>query len=112
MLQHTMTLDDFVPTTLWQQFGGGPRLFQHGNAHVHKARSIQKCFFEIGVEEIDWPPQSPDLNPIEHVWDHLEPRLRTRFNRPTSVPDLTNDFMAEWKQVPAAMFQHLVESLP
>ena len=31
---------------------------------------------------------------------------------PTSVPDLTNALVAEWKQVPAAMFQHLVESLP
>jgi hypothetical protein len=31
---------------------------------------------------------------------------------PTSVPDLTNDLVAERKQVPAEMFQHLVESLP
>ena len=33
-------------------------------------------------------------------------------NRPTSGPDLTNALVAEEKQVPAAMFQHLVESLP
>ena len=32
-------------------------------APVHKARSIQKCFVEFGVEEHDWPAQSPDLNP-------------------------------------------------
>ena len=31
---------------------------------------------------------------------------------PKSVPDLTNALVAEWKQVPTAMFQHLVESLP
>ena len=34
-----------------------------------------------------------------------------RPNRPTSVPDLTNGLVGEWKQVPAEMFQHLVESL-
>ena len=45
-------LDDSVLPTLWQQFGKGPFLFQHGNAPVHKARSIQKWFVEIGVE--DW----------------------------------------------------------
>ena len=79
---------------------------------MHKARSIQIWFVEIGVEELNWPSQSPDLNPIEHVWDELERRLQGRPNCPTSVSDLTNALVAEWKQVHAAMFQHLVESLP
>ena len=75
---------------LSQQFGEGPFLFQHDNAPVHKVRSIQKWFVEIGVEELDWSAQSPDRNPIEHLWDELEWQLRARPNRPTSVPDLTN----------------------
>ena len=79
---------------------------------MHKARSIQKWFVEITVEKLDWPAQSPDLNPIEHLRDELERRLRANPNRQKSVPDLTNALVAEWKQVPAAMFQHLVEILP
>jgi hypothetical protein len=69
-------------------------------------------FVEIGVEELDWPAQSPDLNPIEHFCDELDCHLHARPNHPTSVPDLTNALVAELKQVPAAMFQHLVKSLP
>jgi hypothetical protein len=67
-------------------------------------------FVEIGVEELDWPAQSPNLNPIKHLWDDLECQLRARPNHTTSVPDLTNTLVAEWRQVPAAMF-HVVESL-
>jgi hypothetical protein len=82
--------DDSVLPNLWQHFGESPFLYQHDNAPVHKARSIQKLFVVIGVEELDWPAQSPDLNPIEQLWDELEHRLRARPNHLTSVPDLTN----------------------
>ena len=105
-------VDHSVLPTLWQQFGKGCFLFQHDNAPMHKARSIQKRFVKIRVVELDWPAQSPDLNPIEHTWDELEGPLWARPNRPTSVSHLTNALVAEWKQVPAAIFQHLVESLP
>ena len=81
-------LDDSVLPTLWQQFGEGPFVFQHDNAPVHKVRSIQKWFVEICVEELDWPAQSPDLNPIKNLWVELQPRARP--NHPTSVPDLAN----------------------
>jgi len=57
----------FMLPTLWKQFGDGPFLFQHDCAPVHKARSIKKWLSQFGVEELDCPAQSPDLNPIEHL---------------------------------------------
>ena len=72
-------LDDSVLPTLWQQFGEGPFLFHHDNAPVLKARSIQKLFVEIGVEELDWPAQS--LN-----WSaDCEPGLIAQHQCPTSL---------------------------
>ena len=58
------SLDDYVLPTLRQQFEEGPFLFQHDNTPLHKARFIQKGFVEIGVEELDWTAESPELNPI------------------------------------------------
>ena len=63
---------------------------------------------EIGVEELNWTAQSPDLYPIEYLWNEVEDRLRARPNRPKSVPDLTNALVDEWKKVPSAMFQHSI----
>ena len=66
---------------------------------VHKARSIKTWMSVFGVEELDWPVQTPDLPPIEHLWDELEWRLRTRPSRPTSVSDLTNTLLEEWSKI-------------
>ena len=56
-----------VLPTLGQHFEEGPFLFQHDNVPVNNVRSIQKWFVEIGVEDFDWPAQSPDLIPIKHL---------------------------------------------
>jgi len=73
--EYSYFLDSSILPTIWQKFGEGPFLFQYENVPVHKARSMQKWFSEFGVEELHWLAQSPDLNPIQHLWDELEPRL-------------------------------------
>jgi hypothetical protein len=48
------------------------------------------------VPEMDWPAQSPNLNPTEHLWDELERRLRSRPQRPTSLTALATALQEKW----------------
>jgi hypothetical protein len=54
------------------QFGDDKCLYQHDSAPCHKARSVREWFVDNKVPGVDWPAQSPDLNPIKYLWDELE----------------------------------------
>lgn len=54
---------------------------------------------EFGVEELGWAAQSPDLNPIDHLWGELERRLQARPPQPNSVSDLRNVVLEGFKLI-------------
>ena len=62
------------------------------------------------MEELDWPAQIPDFNPLEHLWDELERRLRAR-PYVQQQSDLTNALLEEWSKIPINTLLNLVESL-
>ena len=47
-------------------------IFQHDNARPHVARVCQDFLANNNIVPLDWPPYSPDLSPIEHLWDELD----------------------------------------
>lgn len=58
-----------------------PRIFMQDNSPVHTSASVMALFSRQRFELMDWPPKSPDLNPIENVWAEMErgwPRIHPR----------------------------------
>ena len=59
-----------------------------------------------------WPAQSPDLNPIEHVWSELKRRLGRHPEAPKGMFELWSRAQVEWKNITLEYCQKLIESMP
>jgi len=64
------------------------------------------------MEIMKWPAQSPDLNPIEHLWSHLKRQLAMDQSRPKGILELWKCVSRKWEAISASVCQNLVESMP
>ncbi|GBM29268.1 hypothetical protein AVEN_155221-1 [Araneus ventricosus] len=89
-------------------------IFQDDNSTVHRAGRICDLFDEHShtLWHLDWSAKSPDLNPIENLWDMLEQRVKRRNQHPNSLVDLRDQILSEWLKLDGTYLQNLVSSLP
>jgi len=59
-----------------------------------------------------WPAQSPDLNPIEHLWGYLKRRLADHEFSPKRIHELWERVQVDWKGIPVEECQTLIERMP
>ncbi|GFV33493.1 transposable element Tcb2 transposase [Trichonephila clavipes] len=81
--------------------------FMDNNAPCHRTVAAEQLLESEDIERMDWPARSPDLNPIEHVWDFLGRRLAARTLPPVTIRELRLALQDEW----AAMPQQLIDTL-
>ena len=94
-------------------FPDGCGLFQQDNAPCLKATVVQEWFEKHDkFEVLTWPPNSPDLNLIEDLWDVLDKQVWSTEAPPCNLEDLKNLLLTSWCQIPKQTSRGLEESMP
>jgi DDE superfamily endonuclease len=87
-------------------------VFQQDNDSKHTSRLAQKWFKHNNFKLLDWPAQSPDLNPIEHLWSTLKFRLAAYPTQPEGVEELWKRVEMEWEKIGKEDCLKLINSMP
>ena len=85
-------------------------VFQHVNDPKHTSKMTTALLKRLRVKMMDWPSMSPDLNPIEHLWGILKRKVEVR--KVSNIRQFQDVIMEEWKSIPVATCEALVNSMP
>lgn len=87
---------------------GAQFIFMDDNARPHRTRAVQQALENGNIARLEWPAMSPDLNPIEHVWDYVSRAIFNRNNPPRNTQELIVAVTEEWDNIPQAVINNLI----
>ncbi|KAF8701453.1 Transposase, partial [Rhizoctonia solani] len=103
--------DEFKQTLEYYGLDMEKVIFMQDNASSHKAHIVQDWFQENGLEAFEWPANSPDLNPVENLWDQIKRELYSYETPATGMLELWERVQEIWYKVSAQKCQDLMESM-
>ncbi|GFW22480.1 transposable element Tcb2 transposase [Trichonephila clavipes] len=89
---------------------GDKFVFMDDNATCHRTLAVQDCLDSEGIQRLVWPVRSPDLNPIENVWDDLGRQVAGRNYPPTNKNTLIHALTEEWDKLPQQLLDNVVQN--
>jgi hypothetical protein len=110
---YVQILEDELQSSL-EYWGQTPAdvIFQQDNDPKHTSGLAKIWFNDHGFDVMVWPANSPDLNPIEHLWDYLKRKLGEYENPPKGILELWERVEEEWEKIPESVHQDLICSMP
>lgn len=99
----TIRMHGFDPSHAWILQDNDPK---------HTSKHTMAEMKRLGIRAIPWPSCSPDMNPIEHVWNYLDRPLRAHTPRPKNRAELKAIIEQLWYSIPVEYIQELYNSMP
>lgn len=105
--------EEFLQTLDYYGLKAVDIVFQQGNDPKHTSKLAKKWFEDHKVLVLDWPPYSPDLNPIENIWTFVKQQLCKFETAPKSMHELWERVQRVWNyKITSEYCLKLVESMP
>ena len=104
--------DELINTIKFYSLDPHQVILQHDNDPKHQAASVRTWLEDQQFDILEWPAQSPDLNPIEHLWAILKRRLNQYDRPPSGMLELWERIEVEWDKIDKDICQNLVRSMP
>ncbi len=108
--QHHPFTNKFRTTSADQLFKNAGFIFQQDLAPAHTAKSTKSWLNDHGVGVLDWPANSPDLNPIENLLGIVKRKMRNK--RPKNANELKATVKETWASIPPQQCHKLITSMP
>ncbi len=103
-------LEQFMLPSADQLFKDADFIFQQDLAPAHTAKSTKSWLNDHGVGVLDWPANSPDLNPIENLRGIVKKKMRNK--RPKNADELKATVKETWASIPPQQCHKLITSMP
>ena len=103
-------LEHFMLSSADHLYGDADFIFQQDLAPAHTAKTTKTWFNDHGITVLDWPANSPDLNPIENLWGIAKRKMKDM--RPNNAKELKAAIKASWSSITPQQCHRLIASMP